>query len=79
MAAKLCSFIPLGLTVSTTCPRRMTVTESATASTSLSLWVIKIMETPRLVSWCITLNKSSASWGVSTAVGSSKTKILAWR
>ena len=35
------------------------------------------METPRSVNSRMMWNKSSASWGVSTAVGSSSTRILA--
>ena len=61
----------------TTLPRRMTVISSATAWTSRSLWVMKTMEVPAAASSFMTCMSSSVSCGVSTAVGSSRTRIFA--
>ena len=58
-------------------PNLIIVILSATSLTSLSLWVMKIIEVPLDFKTFITLSNSSVSWGVSTAVGSSKIKTLA--
>ena len=69
-----------GRTAPTIAPRRSTTMRSATSNTSCSLWVMKT----RLV-WCslrsvrMTRNRSSASCGVSTAVGSSRISTRASR
>ena len=73
------SVVSPGVVVPTTRPRRRTVMRSATARTSLSLWVMKMMERPEALSWRITSKRSSVSWGVSTAVGSSRIRTLASR
>ena len=57
----------------TTRPRRSTVIRSAISRTSLSLWVMKTIEVPLAFSDRMISNSSSSSWGVSTAVGSSRT------
>ena len=59
-------------TVPTYLPLRSTVQRSATALISSSLWVMKRMDLPSLVSSFIIFISSSISCGVSTAVGSSK-------
>jgi len=79
MAAKWGSSVSFGVTVPTTCPARITVIRSAIANTSFNLWVMKIMDTPWEVNSRIIRNRSSTSCGVSTAVGSSKIKISAFR
>ena len=79
MAASLCSSVSAGRAAPTTRPSRRTVIRSAMASTSLSLWVIKMMDLPCATSPRMILNSSSTSWGVSTAVGSSKIRISALR
>ena len=63
----------------TTFPRRITVILSATSRTSRSLWVMKTMALPASLSWRMVPISSSVSWGVSTAVGSSKTSTSASR
>ena len=66
-------------TVSTLLPLRRMVTRSLMASTSFSLWVMMMTAQP-LAFICRRMSKSlSVSWGVSTAVGSSRIKILAPR
>src|SRR5574337_746439 len=59
--------------------RRITVTRSATARISSSLWVIKMIDLPSLTSVFKIAINSSISAGVSTAVGSSKIMISAPR
>ena len=63
---------PRSATVSIFLPRRSTVTRSAISSTSRSLCVMKMTETPSAVSARSTLNSSAISCAVSTAVGSSR-------
>ena len=58
-------------------PRRMTVMSSAISRTSRSLWVMKTMARPSSRSMRMTAMSSSISWGVSTAVGSSKMRYFA--
>ena len=50
-------------------PARITVMRSATDNTSLSLWVIKMIETPRSANSRIMRNRSSPCCGATTAVG----------
>ena len=68
-----------GSTVATVVPRRMTVMESATESTSSSLWEMKMTVSPSLLSSRRLSKSSSTSWGTNTAVGSSRIRILAPR
>ena len=56
-------------------PLRRTVQRSATAMISLSLWVMNRMLFPSAFSPRMISISSSISWGVSTAVGSSKMRI----
>ena len=62
-------------TVPTYFPFRSTVTRSETAMISLSLCEIKRIDFPSAVRFFIICINSSISWGVSTAVGSSKIRI----
>ena len=52
---------------------------SAMARASLSLWVMKMMVAPRFLSSATIPKNSMTSCGVSTAVGSSNTRIFAPR
>ena len=52
-------------------PPRITVTRSLTAMTSPSLWLMNTTALPSAVMARTVVNRASASWGVSTAVGSS--------
>ena len=63
----------------TTFPRLMTVMVSAIALTSLSLCEMKMIDRPPSRSSRMIRNRSSVSPGVSTAVGSSRTRTLASR
>ncbi len=65
--------------VPTIFPFRITLTRSATFITSTNLWVMKMIEYPNPDSSRTTVINSLTSWGVSTAVGSSKTRIFASR
>jgi len=47
--------------------------------TSFSLWLIKMIDLPSASSERMISNSSSVSWGVRTAVGSSRIRISAWR
>lgn len=69
----------VGAASPTTLPRRMTVMRSATSRTSRSLCVMKTMDAPDSLSWRMMPMSSSVSCGVSTAVGSSKTRTRASR
>ena len=60
-------------------PRRSTVIRSEMASTSPSLWVMKMIDLPSACSERMIANSSPASCGVSTAVGSSRMRISAPR
>jgi ABC-type transporter Mla maintaining outer membrane lipid asymmetry ATPase subunit MlaF len=53
-------------------PARITLTRSAQARTSASLWVIRTTERPRSASWRIDRHSCCASVGESTALGSSR-------
>ena len=66
-------------TVSIILPRRRTVTRSAMSSTSLSLCEMNTTDVPCSVNRRSTTNRSCASCGVSTAVGSSRTSTFAPR
>ena len=57
----------------------MTVIRSAISRTSYSLWLMKMMLWPSAARRRRTAKISSVSWGVSTAVGSSRTRIRASR
>ena len=61
----------------TTLPRRMTVIRSAISRTSYSLWLMKTMLWPSSARRRRTAKISSVSWGVRTAVGSSRTRTRA--
>ncbi len=63
----------------TSLPRRITAIRVASASTSLSLWLISTTVVPLAARARQTLNSSSVSCGVSTAVGSSSTSTRALR
>ena len=60
-------------------PSRRTVISSATFMTSFNLCVMKMIDLPLSISVCRILNSPSTSWGVSTAVGSSRMRISAAR
>ena len=66
-------------TVASECPPRSTVTRSATAFTSCSLCEMKITVRPSAAISRIVSNSTSASCGVSTAVGSSRMRMRASR
>ncbi|CAB4556961.1 unannotated protein [freshwater metagenome] len=66
-----------GLACPTTLPCRITVIRSATALTSRNLWVINTIDVPDFARPRIMVINSSVSWGVKTAVGSSRTSTLA--
>ena len=55
------------------------VTRSLMAITSFSLWVMMITAQPRARIWFRMLNSLLVSWGVSTAVGSSRMRMRAPR
>ena len=61
-----------GSAVPTTLPRRITVMMSAISLTSFSLWVMKRIDFPAAASERMISIKASISWGVKTAVGSSR-------
>ena len=77
--ARPSSVAPSRATVSIVLPRRRTVMRSAIASTSPSLWVMKMIDFPSAWSERMMLKSSSASCGVRTAVGSSRMRISAPR
>ena len=67
------SMLVSSLRISLMClPSRMTMTRSATAMTSWSLWVMMMMLLPIWASLRMVASSSVTSWGVSTAEGSSK-------
>ena len=68
-----------GSAVPTVVPRRMTVISSAMARTSSSLCEMKMIVRPSALSSRRLPNSSSTSCGTSTAVGSSRMRILAPR
>jgi hypothetical protein len=61
MAASSCSEISPAVVVPATRPRCRTVIRSAMARTSLSLWVMKMIDLPAAFSDRITSNRSSVS------------------
>ena len=63
----------------TTVPARITVTWSHRAITSFSLWVMRMTVLPCARKRRNTSNSWAISWGVSTAVGSSRMRVLAPR
>ena len=73
------SVAPSVATVSIRLPRRRTVTRSAISSTSPSLCEMKTIALPSSRSARSTVNRSCVSCAVSTAVGSSRTRICASR
>ena len=75
MLLRDCLSVSLVSTVPMHLPLRSTVTRSATAMISLSLWEMKRMDLPSLANSFMVAMSSSISWGVSTAVGSSKIRI----
>ena len=77
--ARLASVAPSAGRVSTSLPRRSTVMRSAISSTSFSLWLMKMIDLPCAVRPRTISNSSRASCGVSTAVGSSRTRMSALR
>ncbi len=77
MRAASSASLVVGGRSATTLPRRSTVMLSAMAWTSRSLCEMKTIDRPLSRSWRMIWNKSSVSPGVSTAVGSSSTSILA--
>ena len=62
-----------------TFPRRITVTRSAIWVTSASLWLMKTIDVPSATIERSVRNRSAASWGARTAVGSSRMRIRAPR
>ncbi len=68
-----------GSAVPTTRPRRSTVMSSETALTSRSLWEMNTIAVPSARSCRMMPSSSSVSWGVSTAVGSSRMRMRASR
>ena len=60
-------------------PFRSTATRSAISMTSCSLWVMMMTDLPSAFMARRTLNSRWVSWGVRTAVGSSKIRISAPR
>ncbi len=79
IVASSSSSVSAGVVVPTTRPWRTTVIRSATASTSLSLWVMNRIERPDCGQRAHDREQPSVSCGVSTAVGSSRISRLASR
>ena len=75
MAESASGVVSAVLTVPMHLPLRSTVHRSATAMISESLWEMKRMLLPSAARFFITAMSSSISWGVKTAVGSSKIRI----
>ena len=71
--------LPPAGSVSILLPRRSTVIRSATSVTSFSLWLMKMIDLPCAVRPRMISKSSPASCGVSTAVGSSSTRMSAFR
>ena len=69
--------VSLTLTVPTTLPRFRTVTLSQMDMTSLSLWEMNMTVLPCTFRDLTALKSSSTSWGVRTAVGSSRMSMSA--
>ena len=79
MSAASSALLAVGLASPTTLPSRITVILSATSRTSRSLWVMNTIALPAALSWRMISISSSVSCGVSTAVGSSRTRTCASR
>ena len=77
--ARLSSVAPAAGSVSIFLPRRSTVIREAISVTSFSLWLMKMIDLPCSIRLPTIPNSSCASWGVSTAVGSSRTRMSAPR
>jgi hypothetical protein len=77
--ARLASVAPAVGSVAMYRPCRSTVTRSAMSSTSLSLWVMKMTDVPSAVRLRRMAASSAVSWGVRTAVGSSRIRMSAPR
>ena len=78
-SAKSCSDTSSTTTVPIPLPLRIIVQCLATALISFNLWVIIMIDFPSAVNCFMICIKCSISWGVKTAVGSSKIKISASR
>ena len=80
ISARSCDVTLLGSSTSpTVLPWRITVIASACLSTSSSLWEMKMIVAPSVVSSRNERNNSSTSCGTRTAVGSSRIRMLAPR
>ena len=75
MLDRACLSVSRVFTVPTYLPLRSTVTRSDTSIISLSLWEMKRMLLPSRANSRMISISSSISWGVRTAVGSSKIRI----
>ena len=75
ISASLAAVAFFGVVSPATAPRRSTVILSATAITSFSLWVMKMTEVPPFARPRMISKSSSVSCGVSTADGSSSTRM----
>ena len=73
------SLVSSVFTVAICSPRRRMATRSLTSSTSFSLWVMMMMLFPSSFIRRSTSNSRVISWGVSTAVGSSRIRMSAPR
>ena len=71
-SASSSGLVPAVSSVATISPCRITDTVSVIAMISRSLWVMRMMVLPCWRSVCSTRNRSSASFGVRTPVGSSR-------
>ena len=67
----------IGAPMATFLPSRSTVTRSAMAKTSSSLWLTKTIATPSSRSFARSLKRAAVSCSVIEAVGSSSSRILA--
>ena len=79
ISASCRTVVVFGSAVPTVVPRRITVIESATRRTSSSLCEMKMTVRPSRVSSARLPKSSSTSCGTSTAVGSSRMRMRAWR
>ncbi len=69
------SFVSFVLKVAMNSPFLRTETLSETAMTSLSLWVMRMIDFPSSLIFLMTVKRTSVSWGVKTAVGSSRIRM----
>ena len=79
MSVRAWGLVSAVLTVPMYLPLRSTATLSLRAMTSWSLWVIMTMALPSAFMARSTSKSLSVSWGVRTAVGSSRIRISAPR